>query len=146
MLQRLEYDPLPEEYQREFQSQFERLVILDYIIRNTDRNNDNWLVKINKIDTNATDVDAGVIQAWTPKRQPLVKIAAIDNGLAFPFKHPDEWRACKLFCFGFIFVLFLVSLFSLHFLSCRSLLLGLAPFCESSLLQGNQRTHSPSVV
>lgn len=24
-----------------------------------------------------------------------VKIAAIDNGLAFPFKHPDEWRACK---------------------------------------------------
>ena len=97
MLQRLEYDPLPEEYQREFQSQFERLVILDYIIRNTDRNNDNWLVKINKVDTSATDVDAGVIQAWSPKRQPLVKIAAIDNGLAFPFKHPDEWRACKSF-------------------------------------------------
>ena len=23
------------------------------------------------------------------------KIAAIDNGLAFPFKHPDEWRACE---------------------------------------------------
>lgn len=22
-----------------------------------------------------------------------VKIAAIDNGLAFPFKHPDSWRA-----------------------------------------------------
>lgn len=97
VLQRLEYDPLPEEYQQEFQSQFERLVILDYIIRNTDRNNDNWLVKINKIDTSATDVDAGVIQAWSPKRQPLVKIAAIDNGLAFPFKHPDEWRACKSF-------------------------------------------------
>ena len=95
VLQRLEYDPLPEEYQREFQSQFERLVILDYIIRNTDRNNDNWLVKINKVDTSATDMDAGVIQAWSPKRQPLVKIAAIDNGLAFPFKHPDEWRACK---------------------------------------------------
>lgn len=99
VLQRLEYDPLPEEYQREFQSQFERLVILDYIIRNTDRNNDNWLVKINKIvdgdnsGHGVTDIDAGVIQAWTPKRQPLVKIAAIDNGLAFPFKHPDEWRA-----------------------------------------------------
>lgn len=26
-----------------------------------------------------------------------ITIAAIDNGLAFPFKHPDEWRACKLF-------------------------------------------------
>ena len=24
-----------------------------------------------------------------------MKIAAIDNGLAFPFKHPDEWRACQ---------------------------------------------------
>jgi len=23
------------------------------------------------------------------------KNAAIDNGLAFPFKHPDEWRACE---------------------------------------------------
>lgn len=22
-----------------------------------------------------------------------IKIAAIDNGLAFPFKHPDSWRA-----------------------------------------------------
>ena len=25
--------------------QFERLVVLDYIIRNTDRGNDNWLIK-----------------------------------------------------------------------------------------------------
>jgi len=25
----------------------------------------------------------------------LIEIAAIDNGLAFPFKHPDEWRACN---------------------------------------------------
>lgn len=24
-----------------------------------------------------------------------ISVAAIDNGLAFPFKHPDEWRACK---------------------------------------------------
>ena len=28
-------------------------------------------------------------------KEPEVKLAAIDNGLAFPFKHPDEWRACK---------------------------------------------------
>lgn len=28
-----------------FQLQFERLVVLDYIIRNTDRGNDNWLIK-----------------------------------------------------------------------------------------------------
>lgn len=24
---------------------------------------------------------------------PTIEIAAIDNGLAFPFKHPDSWRA-----------------------------------------------------
>ena len=28
-------------------------------------------------------------------KNPDISIAAIDNGLAFPFKHPDEWRACK---------------------------------------------------
>ena len=28
-------------------------------------------------------------------KTPEIQIAAIDNGLAFPFKHPDEWRACK---------------------------------------------------
>ncbi len=24
--------------------------------------------------------------------QPSVELAAIDNGLSFPFKHPDSWR------------------------------------------------------
>ena len=28
------------------------------------------------------------------EEQGNIKIAAIDNGLAFPFKHPDEWRTC----------------------------------------------------
>lgn len=32
---------------------------------------------------------------WTDPKDSAIKIAAIDNGLAFPFKHPDEWRACK---------------------------------------------------
>ena len=44
---------------------------LDYVIRNTDRHFDNWLLKVN--------VEEGVIE-----------LAAIDNGLAFPFKHPSE--------------------------------------------------------
>jgi len=30
---------------------------------------------------------------WSIVKLPEVKIAAIDNGLAFPFKHPDSWRA-----------------------------------------------------
>ncbi|XP_034527892.1 phosphatidylinositol 4-kinase type 2-beta isoform X2 [Ailuropoda melanoleuca] len=29
---------------------------------------------------------------WIDDKESLIKIAAIDNGLAFPFKHPDEWR------------------------------------------------------
>ena len=33
---------------------FERLVLLDYIICNTDRSNDNWLVKYDKPDVAAT--------------------------------------------------------------------------------------------
>lgn len=32
-------------------------------------------------------------QDWASSEAPEIKIAAIDNGLAFPFKHPDSWRA-----------------------------------------------------
>ncbi|XP_017482875.1 PREDICTED: phosphatidylinositol 4-kinase type 2-alpha-like [Rhagoletis zephyria] len=77
-LRKIESNPLEGEILDDFQFQFEKLVVLDYIIRNTDRGNDNWLVK------QVLDADKNVVQ---------IKIAAIDNGLAFPFKHPDEWRA-----------------------------------------------------
>lgn len=117
---KLEEISLDERTTKEFQLEFEKLVVLDYIIRNTDRNNDNWLVKhINKSNDDAknsnansnansmekddevteekdevrTDIDE--ILTWNNEEiQNLIKIAAIDNGLAFPFKHPDQWRAC----------------------------------------------------
>lgn len=44
-LRRFESEPLGPRLARDFQLQFERLVVLDYVIRNTDRGNDNWLVK-----------------------------------------------------------------------------------------------------
>ncbi|XP_060044247.1 phosphatidylinositol 4-kinase type 2-beta isoform X2 [Erinaceus europaeus] len=88
-LRKFEADPLPENIRKQFQSQFERLVILDYIIRNTDRGNDNWLVKYEK---RATIREIKETKSIVEK-ECLIKIAAIDNGLAFPFKHPDEWRA-----------------------------------------------------
>lgn len=44
-LRRFEQEPLPHKLNYNFQLQFERLVVLDYIIRNTDRGNDNWLIK-----------------------------------------------------------------------------------------------------
>ncbi|CCD73133.1 Phosphatidylinositol 4-kinase type 2 [Caenorhabditis elegans] len=122
--------------QREFQFLFEKLVALDYIIRNTDRGSDNWLIKyiladvIDRAPVHNNDVpcdpanakpqvpgdeklidfvdseakpDAGTARVvddpapaeveWADVSIPTVDVAAIDNGLAFPFKHPDEWRA-----------------------------------------------------
>uniref|UniRef100_A0A4W3I381 Phosphatidylinositol 4-kinase type 2 n=1 Tax=Callorhinchus milii TaxID=7868 RepID=A0A4W3I381_CALMI len=90
-LRKFETDPLPENTRKQLQSQFERLVILDYIIRNTDRGNDNWLIKYEKPETRRESPDKDI--EWADSKEPAVKIAAIDNGLAFPFKHPDEWRA-----------------------------------------------------
>ncbi|XP_068216270.1 phosphatidylinositol 4-kinase type 2-alpha isoform X3 [Palaemon carinicauda] len=88
-LRRFEAEPLGETTSRQFQLQFERLVILDYIIRNTDRGNDNWLIKYDKPELE----DTGDGEDWSLVKPPEVKVAAIDNGLAFPFKHPDSWRA-----------------------------------------------------
>lgn len=71
---------------KQFRLQLERLIILDYIMRNTDRGLDNWMVKITR---ESDDTE------WQ------VKLAAIDNGLAFPWKHPDEWRS---FPYGWLFL------------------------------------------
>ncbi|XP_023596315.1 phosphatidylinositol 4-kinase type 2-alpha isoform X2 [Trichechus manatus latirostris] len=88
-LRRFEAEPLPENTNRQLLLQFERLVVLDYIIRNTDRGNDNWLIKYDcPMDSSSSrDTD------WVVIKEPIIKVAAIDNGLAFPLKHPDSWRA-----------------------------------------------------
>jgi len=41
--------------QKEFQWQFERLVVLDYLIRNTDRGLDNWLIKYEEVPETNTE-------------------------------------------------------------------------------------------
>ncbi|KAG7256800.1 hypothetical protein CRUP_029508 [Coryphaenoides rupestris] len=61
-LRRFEAEPLPENVNRQLQLHFERLVVLDYMIRNTD---------------------------WVVVKDPIVSLAAIDNGLAFPLKAPQ---------------------------------------------------------
>merc|ERR1719470_286379 len=83
-LRKFESDPLDPDTSKNFQQQFERLVVLDYIIRNTDRGNDNWLINYKKSKAASDDEEA------TPAS---IEVAAIDNGLAFPIKHPDSWRA-----------------------------------------------------
>lgn len=118
-LKRLDQENFSEDALHQFQLQFERLVVLDYIIRNTDRNNGNWLVKYEVRKDNERDIllqslsnpqlqteeqietntqDDHLTNALTTN-EPIssksdieIRIAAIDNGLAFPFKHPDEWR------------------------------------------------------
>ncbi|XP_036294638.1 phosphatidylinositol 4-kinase type 2-alpha isoform X3 [Pipistrellus kuhlii] len=59
-LRRFEAEPLPENTNRQLLLQFERLVVLDYIIRNTDRGNDNWLIKYDcPMDSSSTRKDPG---------------------------------------------------------------------------------------
>ncbi|KAH8248443.1 hypothetical protein KR032_009798 [Drosophila birchii] len=137
-LRRFDSEPLTPTVAKSFQMQFERLVVLDYIIRNTDRGNDNWLIKyiapkvsgqvggtggktmqcvvgpkmpesVPIANQNARqdpkpkpeslssedepNSSPSANQAWNVVNSAFVRIAAIDNGLAFPFKHPDSWRA-----------------------------------------------------
>ncbi|VDN09113.1 unnamed protein product [Dibothriocephalus latus] len=94
-LNRFESEPLPEAVSKSLQFQFEKLVVLDYIIRNTDRGNDNWLIRydIPPMKEVAAETDTNKEACWDMVPLPTVDVVAIDNGLAFPFKHPDEWRA-----------------------------------------------------
>ncbi|EPQ29293.1 uncharacterized protein PFL1_03048 [Pseudozyma flocculosa PF-1] len=56
-----------------FRLELEKLVVLDFLMRNTDRGLDNFMVHHDA----ATDE---------------IKIGAIDNSLSFPIKHPNEIR------------------------------------------------------
>ncbi|CEP14748.1 hypothetical protein [Parasitella parasitica] len=107
--------------QQQFRREFEQLVILDYLIRNTDRGLDNWMIKYcppklqkhqhhhhhhqpsSSSDSSqsssrghGSDVDEqNNKQAPFEQQQQRghIHVAAIDNGLAFPYKHPDQWRS-----------------------------------------------------
>ncbi|XP_041369019.1 phosphatidylinositol 4-kinase type 2-beta-like isoform X2 [Gigantopelta aegis] len=89
-LRRFDNESLPQSTAQTFQHLFEKLVVLDYIIRNTDRGNDNWLIKYEQA---STRTHSGEEAEWSLVENPEISVAAIDNGLAFPCKHPDEWRA-----------------------------------------------------
>jgi len=59
------------------------------------------LIRYEKPDIDDDDEDATQTD-WSVIKRASVKIAAIDNGLAFPYKHPDSWRACESVCISFI--------------------------------------------
>jgi phosphatidylinositol 4-kinase type 2 len=88
-----------EETQREFQYGFERLVVLDYLIRNTDRGSDNWMVRSTKLpqpkldDSMCSSNISMDLETAFPRNYEQVQIAAIDHGLAFPTHHPNRVRS-----------------------------------------------------
>ena len=118
--------PLDYETRNTFQSEFEKMTILDYAMRNTDRSMNNWLIHFSRVPIKQTDSSVvelpersntikldvegakeikktsrlnascthleSILQDQR-KSQTRVKIACIDNGLAFPFKHPHEVRS-----------------------------------------------------
>lgn len=47
-LKRFENEHMSDSLLKMFQFAFEKMVVLDYIIRNTDRGNDNWLIRYDK--------------------------------------------------------------------------------------------------
>ncbi|GAA5948024.1 hypothetical protein JCM3765_007076 [Sporobolomyces pararoseus] len=80
-----------------FQLELEKLVILDYLIRNTDRGLDNFMIKpcipsaLSPCPSSPSSTTTLPASSNTPER-PHLHIAAIDNSLAFPHTHPQGWR------------------------------------------------------
>ena len=140
-LQKQQESRWDEDAQKQFQYGFERLTILDYLIRNTDRGSDNWMIKytpredaiedevpeFEKDDSrifsggsSSKDEAAGATMKVSDQEFSMnfakitlvkksdVSIGAIDNGLAFPTKHPNNFRSypyawvcninCRLHC------------------------------------------------
>lgn len=102
--------------------ELEKLVILDYIMRNTDRGSDNWMIHVDEETQDASIIiepPNGHIKSpsaepynrpvesmiaasrtGTPMDEMLdninVRIGAIDNSLSWPWKHPDAVSFCLL--------------------------------------------------
>ena len=111
--------------QQSFREELEKLVILDYIMRNTDRGLDNWMIRIDEAQQSASivaeppkppsntpdpsrspymraeDMHMNGSASTTNAASPKVMLGAIDNSLSWPWKHPDAWRS---FPFGWLFL------------------------------------------
>ncbi|GAA6005986.1 1-phosphatidylinositol 4-kinase LSB6 [Rhodotorula paludigena] len=78
-----------EEMMRSFREELEKLVVLDFLMRNTDRGLDNFMLH-----PCACSADGS-------PAAPHMHVAAIDNSLAFPHQHPLGWR---VFTYGWLFL------------------------------------------
>jgi len=96
--------------QLSLREELEKLVILDYIMRNTDRGLDNWMIKIdeesqrasivadipakpgrrsNSVDPYRREHPMSANESSNRNAKVKVQIGAIDNSLSWPWKHPD---------------------------------------------------------
>ena len=75
-----------ERTQREFRLELEKLVLLDFLMRNTDRGLDNFMVHV---------------QPDAPRGTRSLRIGAIDNSLSFPHQHP---RGLRDYPYGWLFL------------------------------------------
>lgn len=83
-----------------FQLELEKLVVLDYLIRNTDRGLDNFMIKPCLPAPDDACRSSVPTSKASPER-PHLHIAAIDNSLAFPHTHPQGWRS---YPFGWLYL------------------------------------------
>ena len=70
------------ELMQDFRLELEKLVCFDYLMRNTDRGLDNFMVKVEQLNPSLEHPSG-----WK------LTLAAIDNSLAFPWKHPAGIRS-----------------------------------------------------
>ena len=108
------------ELMEDFRIEMEKLVILDYLMRNTDRGLDNFMIKVcnapsctnrrhrktsnTSPSTSTIPQDADTNQEQTSddyRHRPHCHVAAIDNSLAFPHHHPNGWRE---YAYGWLFL------------------------------------------
>jgi len=114
-----------------FREELEKLVILDYLMLNTDRGADNYMLRFCEGSHEKSFVDVAPARSAMPimselkstssavgsplasgsrtgmtghvayTAQPHIHIAAIDNSLSFPHEHPRGWRS---YTYGWLFL------------------------------------------
>ncbi|KAJ8514452.1 hypothetical protein ONZ45_g8016 [Pleurotus djamor] len=117
--------------QQSFREELEKLVILDYLMLNTDRGADNYMIKycegihekgpVDVAPSRNTQAEmptmrkselrpdptasSSSFRSNTPQtdytRRPHIHIAAIDNSLSFPHEHPQGWRS---YTYGWLYL------------------------------------------
>lgn len=104
----------------DFRLEMEKLVILDYLMRNTDRGLDNFMIRVCNASSCSDRQHRNLSHSMPPtsilsqsfhsnphhaagdyRARPHCHVAAIDNSLAFPHHHPNGWRN---YAYGWLFL------------------------------------------